>query len=845
MYNQNRTYFTQGEQQMKVDLEALSKSLEKEIDHNAIKQFLAFIISTHNLTIGEYFPQIKYKQSFFMLAATGLGKTLAIPVYLLYLIAERYSFIQIPQTKQPTIWVVVPKITIAEGQAEYLNVVYRRYLDSLQVRDPTKPVLKSQQTENSKNVLFGYRTSKGTKNPDAPIQFITTGILPLIAESSELDPCGDSVIIDEAHVSLETDEAMEIAIVQLKNQGIWVSYMSATVDDTGLEKLLDTKVIKADQSRFRNFYHNTGKHMLECVEDVIIKTLIEYDTTSEYFPRPNYFGIESKNWHTAVLDGTNCKDAYGQVIRSSGLLIVINSFTGENSNAMQVEKQILGLCKRHGIEVLLFASKVNRNPKLKANFDKGFQDILKNNKKYVIITTNVVEMGITWETLDYVLTMDSESEDVDIDGYKTNMLVPLGTNALKQRIGRVGRKRAGIGIITKEFGTEYTDLNDEELNEGGLANQPISFPLSRVKPMKLGYMLTQKLGLQHELSQAGIESMARWTKKQLYDMKFPSLYKDEDLYNVAGMTIDIIDMYHKLGITDPAKSEAVKLAERWVGTPGYPFVLKSWEWIVKYRGTWEFHRRYYDVFLVYNYIAVLLNYPITTLLGINEETKKKTSAQEVTKIMQLAPWNSDLIGMGQRMSNIARVTPLELTGGYAGDIITLRQGLNPNQVKKFAAENLSHFEELIKVYTKHGGRDIDPMFFSGFEKGYLTYDDEEDGDYFETAGAFRVSTRLDSFANLYPLVFADILSIYKIIGVSTKLKKIDQNGDQYQYTINYDGQTITGVLNQDDHFCKLDETHTFWGIVIPRVIKDREDITIQDVNLRLSWLLRKDTDYYA
>lgn len=54
-----------------------------------IREFLDFIISSHNLVIGQYFSQITVDKSFFMLAATGIGETVALPVYMLYLLVEK------------------------------------------------------------------------------------------------------------------------------------------------------------------------------------------------------------------------------------------------------------------------------------------------------------------------------------------------------------------------------------------------------------------------------------------------------------------------------------------------------------------------------------------------------------------------------------------------------------------------------------------------------------------------------------------------------------------------------------------------------------------------------------
>jgi hypothetical protein len=816
-----------------------------------IREFLDFIIASHSLTIGEYFPQICVDKSFFMLAATGLGKTVALPVYMLYLLVKKLEATSLVNPDQsiwecepsisimPTIWVVVPKITIAESEAVHLNELWSEFLLSIATKvDPKKLVLKSDKKEIWPQALFGYRTSNGSEDVDSPIQFITTGILPLIACGDNLDPATNSVIIDEAHVTLETTEDMEIGVALLKQQGVIVNYMSATVDNHELEERLKTTIIKADKSRFKNFYHNTGKPMLDCIEDIITKTLIEFDTSSEYYPDITG-STKEQEWKIAVLQGTKCfETTKDKPSRSSGLLIAINSQQGEGSDAKAVAQKIHKLCKDHGIEVLTFSSKINKDPKLKKLFDQAFVRIQKNNLKYIIISTSVIEMGITWPTLDYVVTMNSEYETVNQNGYEVLLTVPLGTNALKQRIGRVGRKRAGCGYITKEFGTEYTDLTDDELNGKGLKNQPISFPLSRLAPMKLSWLITQKAAQKSGWSTAKYDSKLKWVINKLQAMKLPSLYKEDELCNVAGMTVENINMYIKLGVADPANSEAVKLSERWVGTPGYAFVLKGWEWIVKNRGTYNYNRRYYEVFLVYNYIASLLNFPITSLLGIDPVTGKRKLATDFWQPGTID--NSDLMIMGQLVSGVARVTAGD---GYAGYIVTAKASLSPTNVSKFANASLINFKEILKVYRKNDGDEIDPVFFAAFEDGYKDHDDDRENLKFSASESFYHTTTVDTYsAKLYPTVYPEILNIYKIMGVSSKLKKVDEG--KYEYTVDYNGQSITGILDQKNHFCKLDEEHVFWGFLTPTITKDSKDITVQDIGTRFSWLLRDDTSFY-
>jgi hypothetical protein len=82
--------------------------------------------------------------------------------------------------------------------------------------------------------------------------------------------------------------------------------------------------------------------------------------------------------------------------------------------------------------------------------------------------------------------MDSGFDNITIGDRTVPKPVPLGVNALKQRIGRVGRKRAGIGFITREEGADYTELNDAKLNKS-LDYEPIVFPLTTAPLTSLAY----------------------------------------------------------------------------------------------------------------------------------------------------------------------------------------------------------------------------------------------------------------------------------------------------------------------------------------------------------------------
>jgi hypothetical protein len=89
--------------------------------------------------------------------------------------------------------------------------------------------------------------------------------------------------------------------------------------------------------------------------------------------------------------------------------------------------------------VLRFASEVARDAHKRQEFERRILRVEAQNGRYVIVATNVIEMGLTFPSLDYVVTVDTELSARG--GLLT--ATPLGVNAFFQRIGRVGRARAG------------------------------------------------------------------------------------------------------------------------------------------------------------------------------------------------------------------------------------------------------------------------------------------------------------------------------------------------------------------------------------------------------------------
>lgn len=429
-----------------------------------VVDFLKWVLNRDKLEIADYLDRMG-QDPFFLVAATGLGKTVGVPIHMLIRQIQRAGRSPHPE---PRVWVVEPRIPIAVGQAAFMNMLWKDYSSS----------------KGKKNVppLFGCITSSsGNVNPEAPVKFVTTGIFELMTKDDQLNPERDRVVIDEAHVAIEQNPGVELGIALARRAGITVDYMSATVDMAGLSESLGVaNIINADKQRFVVWRHNLLNSAAKSLTDLVGKTLISPDLSSEYFPQLGEF-------HQAA----EVRAAVTEAGRSHGMLVVVNSFAGEFSDTQRLAQIIR---KAHpGIPVLQLASEVIRDPRRMKEYEATLQRIERDKQNYIILATSVVEMGITFPTLDYVVTMDSGYEQETIGDTTFPVTAPLGVNSLLQRIGRVGRKRPGIAYIANEVGADYAELDDDELNaKQTLVYEPITFPLAASSLMPLAYYVCKQ-----------------------------------------------------------------------------------------------------------------------------------------------------------------------------------------------------------------------------------------------------------------------------------------------------------------------------------------------------------------
>ena len=405
-----------------------------------IKQFLENVLKNEPhpepLPIKDKIDEIG-NQPVFIKAETGVGKTVTVPVKVLLELSR--NFRPAGRRHSPQLVVVEPRVPICINQAAYMNQLYREFV---QQHCPGQ--------EHGLH-LFGCITqASGRENANAPIIFVSTGIFENMAENDQLISGVNRVIIDEAHITIAHNPGVEVALALLRQRGVPVDFMSATVDTSNIER--DFPEVKIIEVKGRNYplkFVNWGKKLEKALPEIVEKYLLNSGITD----------------------------------RPQGILVIVNSHLSEMSDTKKYARLINEKYNRPDIpaaqrvEALVLASPIVRDADSFRAYKNNLVEIEGRNGKYVIVATNVVDMGLTFDSLDYVVTMDCEYVNVLTDGSQTVELEEIAINTLFQRGGRAGRKRPGICFITNDFDSQLSRLSEEKLNN--LHPTEIEYPLAK------------------------------------------------------------------------------------------------------------------------------------------------------------------------------------------------------------------------------------------------------------------------------------------------------------------------------------------------------------------------------
>lgn len=452
------------------------------------------LIESERLGIDEYLPAMN-TEPFFLVAATGLGKTVVAPPHVW--LRQCAKLRKLHPGVLPRVWVVEPRVMIADEQGAYMHETFRKVHQSLGL-------------QGAPGSLFGSISSAKRVRQSAPVLFVTTGIFTLKARAGDFDPHIDRVIIDEAHETIAQNPDVELAIAICRQAGVTIDYMSATVDTESIPDLLGIKpvnIILADKQRHPIFISNVGRTMKDAIVDVARELLIDRNVNSSLLP-PLSSPIRSEI----------IRDLFEGEERSHGLLVAINSVSGATSDAKIVQKKLMEAGLQMGgepLDVLELSSKQTKNLLEATRFEERLAAIERKHRPYVVVATSVIEMGVTIGSLDYVMTMDSGFENVVVGDRTVPTVVPLAFNSLKQRLGRVGRRRAGIGLITTEVGAPYTKFDSDTLNGDGLEYEPVKTPLATGPLLQLAYYTFEKGWFTAAQVGEGLAAMGLPSRRQL------------------------------------------------------------------------------------------------------------------------------------------------------------------------------------------------------------------------------------------------------------------------------------------------------------------------------------------
>jgi HrpA-like RNA helicase len=537
---------------MKFRFRNTSTGLQETHDLQSYRDFIEHHVRQGGLPIGKYLSQIN-DAPFFIVAATGVGKTVGIPLHLFIGLSERLERDKQDIYPLPVIYIIEPTIPICLSEMEHMNESFHAFMEK-------KVGAKHSRQFNP----FGTITGARKANMEAPVLFVTTGIFELVAKDPQMIPNRTRFVIDEAHRVLKQSDGVEIALAVARKRGCVVDFMSATVDTTTLDKQLGVKVIEATEKRFPILKIAAQTPLENCIEDLAARCLL--NPNANVIPQLKEFSnLRDRNDCERVslhllseedfIDPVDGQKYPGLNNRAQGMLVFVNSHQGENSDTRRIAEQLRRAFSKsgHKVEILRYASPVERDPEQKESFRRRVEGIESKRGRYVIITTSVAEMGVTFPSLDYVVTMDTELETAAAYGAEITRETPLGVNAMFQRIGRVGRKRPGLAIITREdtdngANAHFSNWSAEKLATG-LKLEPIGFAISDGKVKELGFFLYEKFvsnqipQMQNFLAQYAFPSTPEKSESLLKSLK-----RERDHIQSVGLSNDGVRL-NPLGTT--------------------------------------------------------------------------------------------------------------------------------------------------------------------------------------------------------------------------------------------------------------------------------------------------------
>ncbi|NJK70813.1 MAG: hypothetical protein HC932_00880 [Thermales bacterium] len=338
------------------------------------------------------------------------------------------------------------------------------------------------------------------------------------------------------------------------------------------------------------------------------------------------------------------------------------------------------------------------------------------------------------------------------------------------------------------------------------------------------------------------------------------------------MTLDLIKRYQSLGVDDPANVVALNMSKRWLGEVSFPFIFEAFKYLTTYGygkcGTGL------EMFTVLIYFGSLVKYSVKDIMLSSTIDHIDSSNRAIVRTVPNWPStqknyqkfanNSDLLRLGLELQvglGYSRFTQSLVEefkyGGNRWDEETINEikeeGFKPTKFLNHGQEIAQLFLDILKEMDKQEFEDYAKTIKLGLpDMRYFIsdgYDQNDESNDFalpdniegKAFGLLKGDNRLiyDRQLAEHQELYQIFQEIYNCIGFRFRLTSTDDIG-VYKYSGIYQGRSITGLINQSDHFCQLNTVSDFTGILRPR--SDKEDSSIQ---FDLIHILRLGTDYHG
>jgi hypothetical protein len=356
------------------------------------------------------------------------------------------------------------------------------------------------------------------------------------------------------------------------------------------------------------------------------------------------------------------------------------------------------------------------------------------------------------------------------------------------------------------------------------------------------------------------------------------------LVYTTSMTTDILKSYQALGVSLPENKVALAMSKRWVGQVAFPFIFEAFKYLMdlsknRPKGWSDDYKNRMQVFAILIYLGSLASYSVKEIMldgtiDYVDETTKKAVARQIP-IRQLSENyasryanNTDLLRLSMEMLDITgfggetydkEALKSTMYGGSCWDDEYIQaiksNGLTTNHIKHDETATRM-FLDILKVIKQEEFQEymesLDglPNLETYISVGYDSWDDFTDN-YFHLgnfiadralempeSGLIRHQETYEKAILNHVELLQILTKIYQCIGFSFTLQKTQTIG-VFTYSGTKNGDTVSGIIDQDNHFCQLDTSYTYMGLLRPKVNNQTHEEEFD-----LIQILRLGKDYY-